>query len=299
MHVSPSGMTYKPPQQQRSQESLERILDAAETLIRERGFESMTIAEVVQRSGSSVGSLYGRFRNKLALLQAVQVRYHARVENAIAAEFQGDRPPGESLERILDAAETLIRERGFESMTIAEVVQRSGSSVGSLYGRFRNKLALLQAVQVRYHARVENAIAAEFQGDRPPGESLEQAARRIVRVLCDYLLSEPELFRAFVLQAVFDPRVRAQGEAANAKRRERVANVLMVHRGEIVHPDPDVAVRWFYSVCMAILRERITLGQAAELSGGFGDEEMRRELARTVVRFLTCVEPPEHRTGDS
>jgi AcrR family transcriptional regulator len=50
-------VSYRPPQQQRSKESLERILDAAESLIRERGFDSMTVAEVVQRSGSSVGSL--------------------------------------------------------------------------------------------------------------------------------------------------------------------------------------------------------------------------------------------------
>jgi AcrR family transcriptional regulator len=199
----------------------------------------------------------------------------------------------ESLERLLDAAETLIRERGFESMTIAEVVERSGSSVGSLYARFRNKLALLQAVQVRYHARVENAIAAEFLGSSPPGESLEDAARRVVRVLCDYLLNEPELFRAFILQAVFDPRVRAQGESANAKRREHVANVLVVHRGDIGHPDPDLAVRWVYSLCMATLRERITFGGAAELSGSFTDEQMVEELTRTVIAYLAC-----ERTGE-
>jgi AcrR family transcriptional regulator len=193
----------------------------------------------------------------------------------------------ESLERILDAAETLIRERGFESMTIADVVQRSGSSVGSLYARFQDKLALLKAVQVRYHARVENAIAAEFAAESPDGESLEDAARRIVRVLCDYLLHEPELFRAFILQAVFDPNVRAQGESANAKRRERVGAVLLRHRDEIKHEDPDLAARWFYSICMAFLRERITFGQAAELSGGFADEKMRTELTRTVIGYLT------------
>jgi AcrR family transcriptional regulator len=201
----------------------------------------------------------------------------------------------DSLERILDASETLIRERGFESMTIADVVERSGSSVGSLYGRFRNKLALLQAVQVRYHARVENALAAEFQGDSPPEESLESAARRVVRVLCEYLLKEPELFRAFVLQAVFDPRVRAQGEAANARRRERVATVLIKHREGIGHPDADRAVRWAYSLCMATLRERITFGRAAELSGGFADEQMIQELTRTVIAYLKCEETA---TGD-
>lgn len=193
----------------------------------------------------------------------------------------------ESLERILDAAETLIRERGFDDMTIADVVQRAGSSVGSLYGRFQDKLALLRAVQTRYHARVENAIAAEFDGDSPRDECLEEAARRIVRVLCDYLLHEAELYRAFVLEAVFDAGVRAQGEAANARRRERVAAVLLSHQAEIRHQDPDLAARWSYSMCMAVLRERVIFGQKAELSGGFADELMVEELTRAVVRYLT------------
>jgi AcrR family transcriptional regulator len=192
----------------------------------------------------------------------------------------------ESLERILDAAEHLIRERGFDDMTVAEVVQRSGSSVGSLYARFRNKRGLLQAVQARYHERMEGAIAAAF--DEARDECLTDAVERVVRVLCDHLMNEPELFRAFILEAVFDSRVRAQGERANANRRQHLTEVLLVHRSEIKHPDPELAVRWLYTVCMAVLRERITFGEAAELSGAFPDEVMVRELTRTVTGYLMC-----------
>lgn len=195
----------------------------------------------------------------------------------------------ESLERILDAAEYLIRERGFDNMTVAEVVQRSESSVGSLYARFRNKLGLLQAVQARYHERVEGAIAEAF--DEARDECLEDAVGRVVRVLCEYLLNEPELFRAFILEAVFDSRVRQQGERANANRRKNLTDVLLVHEAEIRHPDPELAVRWFYSVCMAVLRERITFGEGAELSGAFPDETMVRELTRTVTCYLMCEGP--------
>jgi AcrR family transcriptional regulator len=192
----------------------------------------------------------------------------------------------ESLERILDAAEYLIRECGFDNMTVAEVVQRSESSVGSLYARFRNKLGLLQAVQARYHERVEGAIAEAF--DEARDECLEDAVERVVRVLCNHLLNEPELFRAFILEAVFDSRVRQQGERANANRRKNLTDVLLVHQAEIRHPDPELAVRWFYSVCMAVLRERITFGERAELSGAFPDETMIRELTRTVTCYLVC-----------
>ncbi len=202
----------------------------------------------------------------------------------------------ESLERILDAAESLIRERGFDNMTIAEVVQRSGSSVGSIYGRFNNKLGLLRAVQLRYHARVQNDIFAAFSGDHPRDESLEEAVARIVTVLSRHVLNEPELFRAFVLQAVFDAGVRAQGERTNAERRNKVVEVLLVHRAEIRHPDPEIAARWFYTACMATLRERITFGEGAELSGGFMDEDLITEMTSMVTSYLT-YEPPSPSIG--
>jgi AcrR family transcriptional regulator len=193
----------------------------------------------------------------------------------------------ESLERILDAAESLIRERGYDNMTIAEVVQRSGSSVGSLYARFNNKLGLLRAVQLRYHARVQNDIFSAFSGDRPRDESLEEAVARIVAVISRHVLNDPELFRAFVLQAVFDAGVRAQGERTNAQRRDKVMEILLAHRAEIRHPDPEQAARWFYSSCMAVLRERVTFGEGAELSGGFPDKDLVLEMTRMVTSYLT------------
>jgi AcrR family transcriptional regulator len=198
----------------------------------------------------------------------------------------------ESLERILDAAETLIRERGFDNMTISEVVQRSSSSVGSIYARFANKIGLLQAVQVRYHARVQNGIFAAFSGEHPRDESLEQAVARIVRVMSQHVLSDPELFRAFVVQAVFDPGVRSKGEWANAERRDKVVEILMTHRGQIRHPDPEEAARWVYSMLMAMLRERVTYGELAELSGGFSDEALVAELTRVATSYLTGQAPP-------
>ena len=107
-------------------------------------------------------------------------------------------------------------------------------------------------------------------------ESLEEAVARIVTVLSRHVLNEPELFRAFVLEAVFDAGVRAQGERTNAQRRDKVVEVILAHRTEIRHPDPERAARWFYSACMALLRERITFGEGAELSGAVSDQVLVR-----------------------
>jgi hypothetical protein len=113
-----------------------------------------------------------------------------------------------------------------------------------------------------------------------------------VDVLSRHVLNEPELFRAFVLQAVFDPGVRAQGERTNAQRRDKVVEVLLTHREEIRHPDPEQAARWCYSACMAVLRERVTFGERAELSGGFSDEALVAEMTRMVSNYLANDQRP-------
>src|SRR5512138_2072181 len=76
--TAPSSLTplhwVKPPQQARSQKTLERLLDAAEELIAERGVSSVTVSEVVRRAGSSVGAFYARFPDKDALLATLHER---------------------------------------------------------------------------------------------------------------------------------------------------------------------------------------------------------------------------------
>ncbi len=78
------------PLQARSQDSLERMLEAAEALIAEQGFARATMAEIARRARSSVGAVYARFRDKDALLTCLHERFCARavrsLESALAPE---------------------------------------------------------------------------------------------------------------------------------------------------------------------------------------------------------------------
>jgi AcrR family transcriptional regulator len=64
----------RPPRQARTQESLERLLDAAEALLSEKRFEDVHVAEVASRAGTSVAAFYRRFEDKEALLHALHER---------------------------------------------------------------------------------------------------------------------------------------------------------------------------------------------------------------------------------
>jgi AcrR family transcriptional regulator len=58
-------------------------------------------------------------------------------------------PPATTAERILDAAENLFAEKGYNAASLGEVADRVGIRSPSLYNHFRNKEALYQAVLER------------------------------------------------------------------------------------------------------------------------------------------------------
>ena len=61
-----------------------------------------------------------------------------------------NRPKGDKRERtkarLMQAAMELIREKGFERTTLAEVAERAGVTTGSIYGNFKNRDELFMAV---------------------------------------------------------------------------------------------------------------------------------------------------------
>ncbi|WP_166427390.1 TetR/AcrR family transcriptional regulator [Nonomuraea mesophila] len=80
----------------------------------------------------------------------------------------------ESRKRILDAAEELFAERGFDRTSFVDIAERSGISRGSIPWHFKNKDGLLIAVVER---ALESFMAPE-RYERPPtlGEILDDYA---------------------------------------------------------------------------------------------------------------------------
>jgi AcrR family transcriptional regulator len=67
-------------------------------------------------------------------------------------------------QRILDAATEVFSSRGFSAATMADVVQCSGASIGSIYHHFGGKKELFLAIYDRLSADVERQIAEAAQG---------------------------------------------------------------------------------------------------------------------------------------
>ncbi len=91
------------------------------------------------------------------------------------------------MERILGAAEELLREKPFDGVTVAEIVRRADSSVGAFYARFPAKAALLSALYARRHGMRQTergrSYLAHFASRRM---TLEERAREVVGQMVTY-----------------------------------------------------------------------------------------------------------------
>ncbi len=64
----------KPPQQKRSRELVERLLDATAATLAERGLDNTTTNHIAETAGVSIGSLYQYFPDKQALVEGLLER---------------------------------------------------------------------------------------------------------------------------------------------------------------------------------------------------------------------------------
>lgn len=78
----------------------------------------------------------------------------------------------ENRQRILDAAAKLFRERGFESVTVAEVMSAAGLTHGGFYGHFDSKDALIEAAMARL-----TGLPGQEQASRRDELTLESPGR--------------------------------------------------------------------------------------------------------------------------
>ena len=79
----------------------ERLLDIASRLFRERGFDNVSVAEIMQEAGLTHGGFYGHFASKEAL--AAEAATHALLQTANRWRATLESSGTAGLERIVDA----------------------------------------------------------------------------------------------------------------------------------------------------------------------------------------------------
>ena len=134
------------------------------------------------------------------------------VQSAVTPNRRGMK----SRELVLDAAERVMAEDGFEAATLARVVAESGIPISSVYHYYGSKDGILLAVMERG--------AERFFADLPdPDERLGTAAqhvRQVVSTVVQTLARHSSFLRLLIVFAIQPPKTEGEGDAVVGRVRE-------------------------------------------------------------------------------
>ena len=101
-------------------------------------------------------------------------------------------------ERILEAAEDVLRRFGPAKATVVDVARALGVSHGSVYRHFPSKAALRDAVTERWLHRVSTPLDAIARGKGPAPDRLRRWLEQLMTAKRRKVLDEPELFATYI-----------------------------------------------------------------------------------------------------
>ena len=208
-------------------------------------------------------------------------------ESAHAVKAPRQQRSSDSLERILKTAETLIRTKGYEALTVAEVVRRSSTSIGTFYARFQDKTALLHAVQERVHGREEAQMRDELAKVDWAVLSLEETVCRLLDIKRSVTKGNDRLLEAFVVYGATDPVLRQRGYQHKALVEGLEVEILLRHAAQIGHRDPESAARVASRLWQAAQEENVQRSRSGvSFPESVPSDLLIQKLAEVVVAYL-------------
>ncbi len=146
-----------PPRERARSARRQALLETAEQVFAERGFEGATMAEIAARAGYSAGNLYNVFEGKEALFREVITASSQVLNEALLTTLSAPAALGDALDRFVDVMRRfVIDHRAFFALYVRMTEGRDWSTAqlgeGSRRLRDEGHAALV--------ARIRRAVAA-------------------------------------------------------------------------------------------------------------------------------------------
>ncbi|MEH2362123.1 TetR family transcriptional regulator [Nostoc sp.] len=145
-------------------------------------------------------------------------------------------------ERILDAAEDVLRRYGLAKATVVDVARFLEVSHGTIYRHFPSKAALRDAVAERWLHRVSTPLGAIAQEQGSAVERLHRWFEQLIALKRQKVLDDPELFATY---SAIAQEARGVVQAHIAELVSQVAAIVEsgISSNEFRVRDPQIAAK--------------------------------------------------------
>lgn len=103
-----------------------------------------------------------------------------------------------TVERLLEAAEDMIRQRGAISITITDIAAACGMSQSNVYRFFASKEALWEAIAERWFRELGEAMDGVVVSDASPREKMTRFFQQRLAIKRGRFEADPALYRTYI-----------------------------------------------------------------------------------------------------
>jgi AcrR family transcriptional regulator len=213
-----------------------------------------------------------------------------------SSELHWIRPPRQarthqSLERLLDVAETMLQDKNFDDIHVSEIASRAETSVAAFYRRFKDKDALLHALHER---RCEEGYATGEDALDPArwdGASIVEILSAVFPFLVEIFHSNESLDRAIFQRVLTDEQMRERSMKLNRYVVDGLSALLLERSSEINHPAPRTAVSFALVQALAMLVHHYIVGIRDLMPVPLSDDQVADELVKSCLGYLGVANP--------
>lgn len=169
-------------------------------------------------------------------------------------------------QHILEAAERVFADRGFEAAKLQEIGKVAGLSMGTIYAIFPGKTELYRAILASRGEELHRLAREAAARDVPPREALDA----LIELYIDWFLAHPDFLRMHLRSGT------SWGLGPAAPTDTQVAHWADIHRlqadifrrgmatGDFIEEDPSYCARLFSVMDQVLLAEWVADGMKPE-----------------------------------
>jgi AcrR family transcriptional regulator len=190
----------------------------------------------------------------------------------------------DTMVRILDAFEMLLRTHSYEAISINDVAKESNTGAGSIYARFRDKRSILLAVTDRIRARARSYFE-ELYAAAGSDSSQRDALARIMRGNLLWHREHRNLIKASLLMD--DADILQTISTAHSSMSNWLSESLCHHMPELTHERAADAASKILRFMMAVFQQMVIFGDIAPTGCVHSDDELIGALVESALAQLS------------
>jgi AcrR family transcriptional regulator len=197
----------------------------------------------------------------------------------------------ESMRKLLKAAAEVLGQHGVEGTTIPRIAQHAGLTPGAIYRRFPDKDALLETVIIGILERQDERLRMMLTPAMARQIPLAVFAEQLINNMLVSYRANAGLMRALRQFAQGRDHTSFYKRVNKLEMRtyQYLVELFLVHRKEVKHPDPQMAVSFALVTLISTLIELILVDN--ELKNWQAvipkdDQSLKRELLRSFLSYL-------------